>query len=127
MLKKIIVTSALLLCSNSLFALDCEIAQVGLEGFLCAEKHFKVSDKKLNALYKQLIPILDTEEKKALIKQAQLAWIQFKEADCQFSAEDNPAFVGGAQSVAYFNCLKDKTDARIAELKIILDYHNMIK
>lgn len=118
MLKKIIVTSALLLCSNSLFALDCNNIHTSLESVTCAQNDFEKSDKKLNALYKQLMSMQDTEYK-ALIKKGQLAWIKFKEADCEVAAY--PTRGGSVQPTIRFLCLKDRTDKRIAELKELVN------
>lgn len=114
MLKKIIVTSALVLCSTNLFALDCNNIRTSLESATCAQNDFEASDKELNALYKQLMS-LQNAEYRSLTKKAQLAWIKFKEADCEVEAY--PTEGGSVQPTIRLLCLKDKTDKRIAELK----------
>jgi uncharacterized protein YecT (DUF1311 family) len=89
-------------------------AQTQLEMNQTADKKFKKADTELNQVYKQLIKILDKNEKQLLI-QAQKDWLRFRDSHCKF---DEAQYDGGSiQPLIYSTCLEESTRKRIKELK----------
>ncbi len=63
---------------------DTAVTQLDLDE--CAGSDFAAADKELNATYRDLLSRLpDSADQKAL-KAAQLAWITFRDKDCEFEA-----------------------------------------
>ena len=115
------ITSGLLtlvLC-GAVFAQDqkkdpCANAQTQLEMNMCWGNQYKVADAELNAAYREFAAKLNAEET-AQLKAAQLAWIKFRDANCEFVAD---AYKGGTiRPMIAAMCLADVTSARTSELK----------
>lgn len=51
----------------------------------CASELAKEQDKVLNVEYQKLLSIIDSNEQKNLIKQAQRSWVDFKKSNYEFS------------------------------------------
>src|SRR5215813_2126421 len=84
------VTATLLLTGVPALSQDkkdpCANPQTQLEMNECQGKEYRKADAELNAVYKQLMSKLDDEGEKAALKNAQLAWIKFRDANCDFEA-----------------------------------------
>jgi uncharacterized protein YecT (DUF1311 family) len=80
----------------------------------CAHREFQAADAELNKSYNRLTGILDAEEK-ALLKEAELAWIKYRNSNCTFESSQ---YAGGTMRpmIEYF-CMARVTRARTAELK----------
>ena len=52
----------------------------------CAADAYKAADKVLNQVYQQLVAKLDDEEK-AQLKEAQTAWLKYRDTNCDFVAD----------------------------------------
>lgn len=117
-LKKV---SGLALLSVGLFATAqasassaCDNANTQAEINKCTANELSVEDSKLNRSYSDLQRLLNTNEKKQL-KTAQLAWIDFRDKACKFSAR---SFSGGsAYSMASNGCLTTYTQQRRVQLE----------
>jgi uncharacterized protein YecT (DUF1311 family) len=93
-------------------------AQTQTEMNQTAHADFEKADAELNKVYKQLIMVLNKEEKQLLI-QAQKDWIKFRDSHCGFEAEE---FEGGSmQPLIYSGCLTERTNNRIEDLKASLE------
>ncbi|MBH8564285.1 lysozyme inhibitor LprI family protein [Nostoc sp. CENA67] len=94
--------------------LNCNNAQTQLEINRCAQLSYQNADQKLNKLYQQLLPKLSRSRKQKLIA-AQSAWIQFRDASCEFEKSE---YEGGtiAPSI-YLGCLEKNTKQRTQELQ----------
>jgi len=81
----------------------------------CAHKEFVEADAELNKTYNRLVAKLDTDEQRAQLKSAELAWIKYRDANCEFEAD---FYKGGTMRpmIASF-CLARMTNSRAAELK----------
>jgi uncharacterized protein YecT (DUF1311 family) len=79
-----------------------------------AYSNYKKADAQLNKVYKQLIAILDKNEKPLLI-QAEKDWVKFRDSHCKFEASQYEG--GSIQPLIYSSCLKELTEKRIAEIK----------
>lgn len=92
----------------------CANAQSQAEMTICAGKDYKAADATLNQVYRQLMAKLDDEEKTQL-KGAQTAWLKYRDANCDFVADQ---FKGGTmRPMVAAMCLADMTRSRTAELR----------
>ena len=114
-----IVALIVLTVSIAVFAQDqkkdpCADAQSQTEMNICWGKQYKAADAQLNAAYREFTSKLNPEET-AQLKTAQLAWIKFRDANCEFVAD---AYKGGSiRPMIAAMCLADVTNARTSELK----------
>ena len=108
-----------LLASSHVFAQDqkkdpCAEAQSQTEMNICWGKEYKAADAQMNVAYRDFTAKLSPEET-AQLKTAQLAWIKFRDANCEFVAD---AYTGGSsRPMIAAMCLADVTSARTSELK----------
>lgn len=79
-----------------------------------ASANYKKSDVHLNKVYKQLMAILDKNEKPLLI-QAEKDWIKYRDSHCKFEASEYEG--GSMQPLIYYICIEKLTKQRIAEIK----------
>jgi uncharacterized protein YecT (DUF1311 family) len=92
----------------------CAKAQAQLEMTQCAAQQYKAADAVLNTVYQQLVAKLDDEEK-AQLKEAQTAWLKYRDTNCEFVADQ---FKGGTiRPMIYAYCLADVTKNRTTELR----------
>jgi uncharacterized protein YecT (DUF1311 family) len=109
MQKKHLILALLLFyfCNNS-------FAQTQSEMNATANANYKKADTELNKVYKQLMAILDKNEKPLLI-QAEKDWVKFRDSHCKFEASQYEG--GSIRPLIYSNCLEALTQKRIAEIK----------
>ena len=92
----------------------CANAQTQAEMNDCAGKEYKTADAVLNQVYRQLVAMLDNEEK-AQLKEAQTAWLRYRDLNCDFVADQ---YKGGTiRPMIHGLCLADVTKNRTAELR----------
>ena len=118
---KLLKTSGLLtlLLYGAVFAQDqkkdpCADAQSQTEMNICWGKQYKAADAQLNAAYREFTSKLNPEET-AQLKATQLAWIKFRDANCEFVADQYKG--GSIRPMIAAMCLADVTNARTSELK----------
>ena len=92
----------------------CSDATTQAEMNICAGKEYKAADATLNRVYQQLVAMLEPEEKSQL-KEAQTAWIKYRDANCEFVADQYKG--GSIRPMIYGLCLADVTRNRTSELK----------
>lgn len=83
-----------------------------------ANNDFKKADAELNKLYKQVMKILNENEKKLMII-AQKDWLKFRDSHCKFEIVQYDG--GSIQPLLYSTCLTEQTNKRIEDLKAILE------
>lgn len=94
--------------------LNCNNAQTQSDINQCAQLSYQNADKKLNQVYKQLLPKLSGSRKQKLIT-AQQAWIRFKDSSCEF---ERSGYEGGSIApTIYFGCLETATNQRTKQLQ----------
>lgn len=99
----------------------CSEAGTQIEMNDCAAKEYKTADSALNRTYQQLMAKLEPEEKTSL-KTAQTAWIKYRDANCDFVADQ---YKGGTiRPMIYALCLADVTRNRTTELKSQIEDRN---
>ena len=112
--------SLLLLASTSISAQKpkkndpCADAQTQAEMTQCAANAYKAADAVLNQVYPKLMALLDDGEK-AQLKAAQTAWLKYRDANCDFVADQYKG--GSMRPMIYAGCLEDVTKKRTAELR----------
>ncbi len=127
---KSIITLCLLLVLTCGFAFSqkkraadpCANPQTQFEMNQCAGKDYKTADAALNQVYQRLVTMLDDEER-AQLKEAQTAWIKYRDLNCDFVGDQ---FKGGTmRPMVYANCLADMTRKRTTELRTQIKERNL--
>lgn len=81
----------------------------------CLDAETKLQDKRLNIAYREAMGQLSPERKKQL-QQAQRAWINYRDANCNFYADPE----GGSMArLSASDCLMSETASRAKELETI--------
>ncbi|MGB7440160.1 MAG: lysozyme inhibitor LprI family protein [Coleofasciculaceae cyanobacterium] len=99
--------------------LDCELAQTQAQINTCAGLQANKADEQLNQVYRQLrAKIKDSPQEQRLIN-AQLAWIKFRDADCDYAKGQYEG--GSIVPTIYASCLSRLTEQRTKELADYLE------
>lgn len=94
--------------------LNCNNPQTQVAINECTKLSYQNADKKLNQVYQQLLPTLESFRKQKLIA-AQLAWIKFRDTTCEF---ERSRYEGGSIApTIYFGCLRNTTKLRTQQLQ----------
>lgn len=105
--------------------IDCSQANSTVEMNFCAEKDYEVADKALNDAYanalkyarsRDLEPPYDARSFEAALKNAQRAWISYRDADCKDLVAQEWSGGSGTTS-AVLGCMTEKTIQRTKDLK----------
>ena len=108
----------LLLLANGAYALDCQNAMTQRDMNQCAYLDFQKEDKVLNQLYQRHRATL-SNERKTQLKEAQQAWLRFRDLSCDYEAD---FYVGGSIApMVKSACLIAQTKNRIVDLNHYLD------
>ncbi|MEN1833442.1 lysozyme inhibitor LprI family protein [Pseudomonas lijiangensis] len=95
-------------------AQDCNANQASMNH--CASKDLAALDTELNRQYKAQMSWLKDPVRKQALKDAQVKWIAFRDADCLYrvgKAEDS----GSIWPLLQSQCLAEHTRVRVKELK----------
>jgi uncharacterized protein YecT (DUF1311 family) len=80
----------------------------------CAHKEYEAADAELNRAYNQLAAKLEGDNK-ARLKEAELAWIKYRDANCEY---ESSLYLGGTmRPMVESYCLAGMTKSRTAELR----------
>ena len=110
----LLILCATILSQNQEKKDPCADAQSQAEMNMCWGKEYKAADAKMNKTYQEFMSKLDESEKMQL-KNAQLAWLKYRDANCDFVADQ---YKGGTmRPMIAAICLADVTNARVNELK----------
>jgi uncharacterized protein YecT (DUF1311 family) len=97
---------------------NCNNPQTQSEMNICASIAYQNADRKLNQVYRQLLPKLSAARKQKLIT-AQQAWIKFRDSSCEF---ERSAYEGGSIApMIYGFCLANVTEQRTKDLQRYLE------
>jgi len=97
---------------------NCNNPQTQSKMNICASIAYQNADRKLNQVYRQLLPKLSAARKQKLIA-AQQAWIKFRDSSCEF---ERSAYEGGSIApMIYGNCLAAVTEQRTKDLQRYLE------
>ncbi len=93
---------------------NCLNPTSNIEYKFCAYQDYLSADRRLNQVYQQITSSLSGGERQHLVE-AQLAWIKFRDANCNFEVYRN---LGGTGYGGFLsNCLTRMTRARTVELQ----------
>ncbi|HET6388058.1 lysozyme inhibitor LprI family protein [Hyphomicrobium sp.] len=104
---------------------DCADAASTVEINVCFDKEYQAADKALNAAYEAAIAYIRTQtgEKpydaasfEAAMRNAQRAWVAYRDADCKDLVAQEWSGGSGTTS-AILGCMTEKTVQRTKELK----------
>ncbi len=96
---------------------ECESPQTQAEMNICAAISYQEADDELNRVYQNVTPLL-TETQRDRLTDAQLAWIEFRDAECQFAGS---LYEGGSiQPLIVAGCKEDLTQRRTDDLRAYL-------
>lgn len=99
---------------------DCGKEMVQASMNECAGANLASADAELNRVYAKLMSEQSDPPSKEQLKDVERAWMAYRDKECAF--EIGPQDQGGSiWPMAMSNCLQEKTDARIRELKPLLD------
>lgn len=132
--KFLLIAALLVLNCSTVFALNCDSPESSLDARECASMILTERDSELNNVYKQVLKVLENEDKsnndfsssgyhyqsKKKLIEAQRLWIQFRDKDCDAVGE----YSGGGSATPDFilGCLISRTEQRIIELKRFLNF-----
>lgn len=85
----------------------------------CAAKNYRAADAALGSIYKKVVARLkDDPDGLKLLKDAERAWIAFRDAECSFASSGVEG--GSIQPMIEAECFQAQTEARTAMLKTYL-------
>lgn len=97
-------------------ALDCTNANTQAEMNQCAGESFQEADQALNQAYGDLMGGFgEQEDLKEALREAQRAWIRFRDAECDFRTFSSR--MGSIYPTLRAACLEDLTRARTEQLR----------
>jgi len=88
----------------------------------CAGRAFRAADAAMSQVYRRLVSMLDEEEKPQL-KEAQTAWLKYRDTNCEFVADQYKG--GSIRPLIQATCLGDMTKRRTTELKTQIKERNL--
>jgi uncharacterized protein YecT (DUF1311 family) len=110
--------AVLLYMSAHAVAANCADPKSQLEMTTCAGQEYASQDKKLNAAYFQYRTRL-SESQKNQLKDAQVAWIKYKDLSCDF--ESSAAEGSSIHQMVRYGCLTEKTKVRLREVSKLME------
>ncbi|WP_293347126.1 MULTISPECIES: lysozyme inhibitor LprI family protein [unclassified Microcoleus] len=97
---------------------NCKSPQTTLDQSLCSSQEFQAADRKLNQVYQQLQPKLNSKQSQRLIV-AQRSWLKFRDESCDYEAG---YFEGGSVAPSIYGyCRARVTKERIKDLERYLE------
>ncbi|TWI67753.1 uncharacterized protein YecT (DUF1311 family) [Pseudoduganella lurida] len=114
--QSILFAFAALCLATGAQATSCDAATTQRDMNACAGTSFKDQDKKLNAVYNGYRARLDANQKK-LLKDAQVAWLKFRDLSCEFQASGVEG--GSVQPMIVSECLAAMTAERVKQLQAL--------
>ncbi len=101
---------------------NCNSPQTTLDMNACATQEFQAADRKLNQVYQQLQPKLNSKQQQRLTA-AQRSWIEFRDESCDY---ERGQFEGGTLAAStYGYCRARVTQERVKDLEGYLKQVNL--
>lgn len=115
-----IIAVLCLLPLPALAAEDCSRLSTQQEMNICAARNLDVADAALNEAYRKIEARLGKDTAPlGQLRDAQRAWIAFRNAECAFAASGVEG--GSIYPMIHADCLREATEARTAALQTYLD------
>lgn len=93
---------------------ECDQNQLSMN--TCAAQELQFHDQRLNALYQQQMQYLEDPLTRERLRNAQRAWIAFRDADCRYQVGEREDS-GSIWPLLQNNCLTERTRKRVEELE----------
>jgi uncharacterized protein YecT (DUF1311 family) len=93
---------------------DCDKNQLTIN--FCARHAFDTVDAELNKIYKTLLATMSTPNATERLRQAQRAWVVFRDKDCLVLV-GSPENGGSMYQGLWWRCLERRTKERVVELE----------
>ena len=130
-MKRIILSVLLCLSAPALAEEEeaevCGASETTLDLRDCVKAELAAEDRRLNAIYRDLIALLNMRDKEQdrtnedSLRRAQRAWVAFRDADCEFAGK---AMEGGTfEIVLQLQCRLTHTSARNQQLEDLRAMH----
>lgn len=94
---------------------NCKSPQTTVDMNICSSQEFQAADKKLNQVYQQLQPKINSKQKQRLIV-AQRSWLKFRDETCDYEMGS-----GTLAASTYGYCRARVTKERIKDLERYLE------
>ena len=94
---------------------NCKSPQTTLDMNMCSSQEFQAADRKLNQVYQQLQPKLNSKQKQKLIV-AQRSWLKFRDETCDYEMGQ-----GTLAASTYGYCRARVTKERVKDLERYLE------
>jgi len=98
---------------------ECDRAQTQGEINACASSQAQAADEKLNLVYRQLRAKLKGSTQEQQLIKAQVAWIKFRDADCEYARDQYEGGTFAPAAKAF--CLNRVTKQRTQDLEEYLE------
>lgn len=116
-MKRLCLLISGLLLSSAALAGECDKAVTQIDSNECYDALYKKDDAALNQTYKKVMKLASPAQQN-LLKQAQLAWLKVRDADCKFLVSDPTGESGGTIGpMIHSICLSDRTKERTSFLE----------
>lgn len=116
---KLYILVLMLFSSVAVYA-QCQTGNVYTD-ISCLEKQLKADKSELNKTYNSLYASLD-KEGKLILEESQKAWLVYREKECNgLMAYFGSQSLGAGAHLITLDCVADKTEDRVKELKNYLD------
>jgi uncharacterized protein YecT (DUF1311 family) len=92
---------------------DCDKNQLAMN--FCARHAFDLVDDELNKSYRAILATLISPQAKNRLRQAQRAWVEFRDKDCLVLVGP-PEYGGSMYQGMWWRCLANRTRERLVEL-----------
>jgi len=100
---------------------DCTAPHLSsIETQYCTHLASQGADERLNKNYQQLIQHIKRRDHRKLLHQAQKAWVQFRNNECNLRAAPHNIGAGTGFNTALNRCITDITNKRITELQRLM-------
>ena len=99
-------------------SINCEQAMTTIDLRICANMAYQRSDSMLVEIYNRLLAESSSKEKITLIN-LQKQWRAFRDRHC--GVVWNKYEGGSMQSIVYLNCLREMTENRVEELRLLIE------
>lgn len=86
-----------------------------------AWREAEAADKKLNEAYRKLVPLLPDKAAVDKLREAQRAWIRFRDLECRFAGD--PMRDGTAEPLLRAGCQTRLTGERTKQLQTYFDFY----
>ena len=122
MIRTLCLAALLVICTPAFLAAQedgefCPQGRTQLDMNLCAGEELARADSLLNLRYQEVLRVIE-EHRVEPLREAQRAWIRFRDAECEFEASEVAG--GSLEPMIQTLCLADLSEKRAKEFARII-------